>query len=106
AESHLTQNTPIVPMETPLEQLESLQIEAALQTALEHRPEVLQAKKNLETAGVQTQFAKNQLLPDLSLQGRIGFGGLGYQPLDSYDSLTSTNFYNMGGGVILSYPLG
>jgi outer membrane protein TolC len=106
AESHLTQNTPIVPMETPLEQLESLQIEAALQTALEHRPEVLQAKKNLETAGVQTQFAKNQLLPDLSLQGRIGFGGLGNQPLDSYDRLTSTNFYNMGGGVILSYPLG
>ena len=106
AESNLTQTTPIVPMEKPLQQLEPMPLTSAIQGALDHRPDVLQAKKNLESSGVQVRYAKNQLLPDLSFQGGIGLSGLGNNPSDSWDRLGSTNFYNMGGGLVLSYPLG
>ena len=106
AESNLTQTTPIVPMETPLKQLEPISLPSVIQMALDHRPDVLQAKKNLESSGVQVQYAKNQLLPDLSFQGGVGLSGLGNNPSDSWDRLGSTNFYNMGGGLVLSYPLG
>jgi len=106
SESNLIQNTPIVPMEKPLQQLEPIAVDSAIEGALEHRPDVLQAKKNLESSGVEVRYAKNQLLPDLSFQGGVGLSGLGNNPGDSWDRLGSTNFYNMGGGLVFSYPLG
>ena len=105
-EDHLVQTTPIVPMDNPQHDYEAAHLPSTIHSALNNRPEILQAKKNLESAGAQTQFAKNQLLPDLSFQGGIGLGGLGNNPGDSWDRLGSTNYYNMGGGLVLSYPLG
>lgn len=105
-EDHLVQTTPIVPMDPPHQLYEATHLPTTIHLALKNRPDVLQAKKNLESSGVQTQFAKNQLLPDLSFQGGIGLSGLGDKPGDSWDRLGSTNFYNMGGGLVLSYPLG
>ncbi|MCA9453836.1 MAG: TolC family protein, partial [Nitrospira sp.] len=48
----------------------------------------------------------NQLLPDLSFQGSLGLSGLGKNPRDDWDRLGSTDFYNMGGGLVFSYPIG
>ncbi len=36
----------------------------------------------------------------------MGLAGLGNSPGDSWDRLGNTDFYNMGGGLVLSYPLG
>jgi outer membrane protein TolC len=81
-------------------------LQAQIDQALEDRPDVLQAKKNINSSQVQTQFANNQLLPDLSLQGGVGLAGLGSNPGNNLDRMISTDFYNMGGGLVLSYPLG
>ncbi len=106
SEWDLKQTTPLVPLDVPLQHQQNFPLENHITHALEHRPEVLQAKKNVNSSLVQTQFAKNQLLPDLSFQGGLGLAGLGNNPTDTWDRLGSTDFYNMGGGVILSYPLG
>lgn len=106
SEERLTQTTPIVPLDTPHQELETIQLSTAIQNAMTNRPDVLQAKKNIESSGVQTRFAKNQLLPDLSIQGGVGLSGLGNNVRDTWDRLGSTDFYNMGGGLVLSYPLG
>jgi outer membrane protein TolC len=106
SESNLRQTIPLVPLDPPVRDLQQTPLEDSLQSAFDHRPEILQAKKNIETSTVNTRFAKNQLLPDLSFQGNIGLSGLGKNPGDNFDRLGSTDFYNMGGGLVLSYPLG
>ena len=106
SELNLTQTIPLVPLDPPVQVLQETPFEESLQSAFKHRPEILQAQKNIETSTVNTRFAKNQLLPDLSFQGNIGLSGLGKNPGDNFDRLGSTDFYNMGGGLVLSYPLG
>jgi len=106
SEYNLMQTTPLVPLDPPIQQLQETPLKESLQVAFEHRPEILQAKKNIESSAVNTRFAKNQLLPDLSFQGSLGLSGLGKNPGDNLDRLGSTDFYNMGGGLVLSYPLG
>jgi outer membrane protein TolC len=106
SEFNLKQSIPLVPLDPPVQHLQKTPLEESLQSAFEHRPEILQAKKNIESSNVNTRFAKNQLLPDLSFQGTIGLRGLGKNPGDNLDRLGSTDFYNMGGGLVLSYPLG
>ncbi len=106
SESNLRQTIPLVPLDPPVRDLQQTPLEDSLQSAFDHRPEILQAKKNINTSTVNTRFAKNQLLPDLSFQGNIGLSGLGKNPGDNFDRLGSTDFYNMGGGLVLSYPLG
>ena len=106
SEYNLMQTTPIVPLEPPAQLLQETPLQENLQLAFEHRPEILQAKKNIETSTVNTRFAKNQLLPDLSFQGSLGISGLGKNTGENWDRLGSADFYNMGGGLVLSYPLG
>ena len=106
SEYNLTQTTPLVPLDPPVQQRQETPLKESLQSAFEHRPDILQAQKNIETSTVNTRFAKNQLLPDLSFQGSLGLSGLGKNPGDNLDRLGSTDFYNMGGGLVLSYPLG
>ena len=106
SEFNLTQTTPLVPLDPPVQHLQETPLKENLEVAFEHRPDMLQAKKNIETSNVNTRFAKNQLLPDLSFQGSLGLSGLGKNPRDDWDRLGSTDFYNMGGGLVFSYPIG
>jgi outer membrane protein TolC len=102
----LTQTIPLVPLDPPMKELQPTPLEENITFAFLHRPEVLQAKKNIDSSKVNARFAKNQLLPDLSFQGEFGLAGLGNNPGDSWDRLGSTDFYNMGGGLVLTYPIG
>jgi outer membrane protein len=106
SEWNLTQTTPLVPLDSPMKELQPTPLKENITFAFQHRPDVLKAKKNINTSEVNTRFAKNQLLPDLSFQGEFGLAGLGNNSEDSWDRLGSTDFYNMGGGLVLTYPLG
>ena len=102
----LTKTVPLVPLDSPIKELQPTPVKENITFAFQHRPDVRQAKKNIDTSKVNTRFAKNQLLPDLSFQGELGLAGLGKNPGDGWDRLGSTDFYNMGGGLVLTYPLG
>jgi outer membrane protein TolC len=105
-EQELRQDVKLVPVDQPLQTLESISIEEAIDTAMERRPEVLQAGRNIDTSDLNTKFAKNQLLPTLSAQGTAGLAGLGSAPSDMFQRNFGGDFYNYGGGLVLSYPLG
>ena len=105
-EEDLRQDVRLIPMDKPLQSLEAISLEEALDTALQRRPEILQASKNVETSELNTKFAKNQLLPNLSFQGTSGLAGLGKDPSDMINKNVSGDFYNYGAGLVLSYPLG
>jgi len=106
SEEALRQDTVVVATDTPIQKASTRTVRQDIETALKNRPEVLQAQKNIETGTLNTTLAKNQLLPSLSLEGGVGLSGLGKNPRDSLDRTSSSDFYNIGGGLILSYPLG
>jgi outer membrane protein TolC len=106
AEEDLRQDLRLTPVDQPIVTLEPISLQEAIDTAIEQRPEISQAKKNMETSDLNTKFAKNQILPTLSFQGTMGLAGLGQNYTDSVNQNFSGDFYNYGAGLVLSYPLG
>lgn len=102
----LAQDVHLQPIDQPLQTLEPITLEEAIDVAIERRPEILQAVKNIETSDLNVKFAKNQLLPTLSAQGTVGLSGLGAGTNDMFQRNFGGEFYNYGGGLVLSYPLG
>ncbi len=105
-EESLRQDVHITPADVPLTILEPLSLQEAIDIAIGQRPEIVQAKKNVDSGEINREFARNQLLPTLSLQGTIGLSGLGKDYGDSVSKNFSGDFYNYGAGLVLSYPLG
>ena len=105
-EEELRQDVRLTPLDKPIQTLEALSPEETIDVALERRPEILQAKKNIETADLNVKFAKNQMLPNLSFQGTSGMAGLGRDGGDMIERNFSGDYYNYGAGLVLSYPLG
>jgi len=106
AEEDLRQDLRLTPLDQPVVALEPISLEEAIDIAIEQRPEIVQAKKNMETSDLNTKFAKNQILPTLSFQGTMGMAGLGQNYTDSVNQNFSGDYYNYGAGLVLSYPLG
>ena len=106
AEEDLRQDVRLTPLDQPTVSLEPISLQEAIDIAIEQRPEIVQAKKNMESSDLNTQFAKNQLLPTLSFQGTMGLAGLGKDYGDSVNRNLSGDYYNYGAGLVLSYPLG
>jgi outer membrane protein len=105
-EEELRQDVRLTPADTPVTVLEPLSVQEAIDTAIDQRPEIAQAKKNIESGELNKQFARNQLLPTLSFQGTLGLAGLGGDYSESFTRNFSGDFYNYGAGLVLSYPLG
>lgn len=106
AEQDLRQDMRLVPIDKPVQVLEAISFEEAIDMAIARRPEVLQASKNIDTSELNVKFAKNQLLPNLSFQGTTGVAGLGGDDGEMLKRNFSGDFYNYGAGLVLSFPLG
>ncbi|MBM4121922.1 MAG: TolC family protein [Nitrospira sp.] len=106
SEEELRQDVRLVPVDQPVKTLEPISLQEAIDVAMERRPEILQANRNIETSDLNVKFAKNQLLPNLSFQGTSGLSGLGRDASDMFTKGASGDFYNYGAGLVLSIPLG
>jgi outer membrane protein TolC len=106
AEEELRQDLRLTPIDPPTTSLEAISLQEAIDIAIERRPEILQAGKNVETSDLNVKFAKNQMLPTLSFQGTMGLSGLGADYGDATRRNLEGDFYNYGAGLVLSYPLG
>lgn len=73
---------------------------------LTRRPELLQAKLELERAGIQLKYLRNQLLPQLDVFGSYGQAGSGPEFSDSLHQVRrgSQPFHSYG--AVLTIPLG
>jgi outer membrane protein TolC len=68
--------TEIIPSDRPDFERKVISIEEALATALANRPDLKATKVNLQTREFNLSYAKNQLLPDLSLQASYWSPGI------------------------------
>lgn len=105
-EEELRQDLRLIPTDPPITSLEPISLQETIDIAMERRPEILQAGKNVETSDLNVKFAKNQLLPTLSVQGTMGLSGLGSDYGDAAKRNFGGDFYNYGAGLVLSYPIG
>ena len=70
------------------------------------RPDLVQARLNLEQQGIQLKYYRNQLFPEVDLIGSYGYNGAGQQFSDTFNQFAAANrpFYSYGAQ--LSIPLG
>ncbi len=69
--------TRIVPVERPTAEPVHVDMEAAILTALGQRTDMAAARKRLESAEYNVEYARNQLLPALGLVAAYGTTGIG-----------------------------
>jgi outer membrane protein len=69
------------------------------------RPDLIQAKIDVEQQGIQLKYDRNQIFPQLDLNGSYGFNGAGPVYSDSFGQIATANrpFYSYGAS--LSVPL-
>jgi outer membrane protein TolC len=58
---------------------------------LTERPDLLQARLNVEQQGIQLKFDRNQLFPELDLTGTYGYNGSGTEFSDEFNQFNEGN---------------
>ena len=96
----------IVPSETLNAPSQSFDLQASWNKGMTERPDLLQAKLNVEQEGIRLKYYRNQMFPELDLIGTYGFNGGGPQYSDTFGQYSEGNrpFYTYGAQ--LSVPLG
>ncbi len=69
--------------------------------ALAQRPEIIQARLDLEQAGIQLKYNRNQLFPELDVFATYGYNGTGREFTDAFNDISRTDhpFYTYGGRI-------
>ena len=97
--------TDIQPTATLTAPVQLFDLQDSWNQGMTQRPELLQARLNVEQQGIQLKFYKNQLFPALDLIGSYGYNGTGREYNDTLDQFNdgSRPFYSYGAQ--LSMPL-
>ena len=96
----------LVPTDYPLVQMIQTDVAESTRTALTQRPDYLSAKESLARQNILVQFNRNQLWPEIDLQGSYGLNGRGRSFSGYNDNLTTGDSPVWGIGLAVSIPLG
>ncbi|MEM1444887.1 MAG: TolC family protein [Planctomycetota bacterium] len=103
----LTDETLIVPADTPLDAPLSFSLLDAVTTALQERPDLRAAEFAIDDALIRQRVADNNKLPLLDLVASVGLGGIGIEDgQDAYDELAEGDYLDWLIGLDFEYPLG
>jgi len=99
-------DTDIQPAETLMAPPQTFDLQGSWTKGMAERPDLLQAKLNMEQQGIQLKYSRNQLLPELDLVGSYGFNGSGKEFDNAVDQTGRGNapFYSYGAKITV--PLG
>ncbi len=95
----------IEPTETLLAAPQSFDLQDSWGKGMTQRPDLLQARLDVEQQGIQLRYDRNQLFPQLDLVGSFGYNGAGQEFNNTFDQYgaASRPFYSYGAQ--LSIPL-
>jgi outer membrane protein TolC len=94
-----------VPVETLLALPENPDLSQCLRNALDSRPEMLQAKINVEKQHLAIKYTQNQLYPELDLKGSYGLNSVGAMWGQTLDTLRQGADPAYSYGLALTIPL-
>jgi outer membrane protein len=97
----------LVPVDHPVTEITAVDAKQSIRMALENRPDFLQAKHELERRGILLKYMRNQLLPQIDVQGSYGLNGRAITGFgDTADNLSAGDNPQWSVGVVVSIPLG
>lgn len=88
----------IQPVETLTAPEQTFNLQDSWRKGMTERPDLLQARLNVEQQGIQLKYARNQLFPELDLTGTYGFNGASAEFNDTFGQFKEGNapFYSYG----------
>jgi len=91
-------DTDIQPTATLAAPVETFNLQDSWRKGMTERPDLVQARLNVEQQGIQLKFYRNQLFPELDLTGTYGWNGAGKEFSDALGQLNEGNspFYSYG----------
>ncbi len=105
-ELDLASDIEIVPVSVPNYLPISIDRLSEVNTALDNRSELIEAKLAINSANIRTGVAKNQAMPRLDVTFRYTVDGLGPSSHDSFSQLTKNNFTEYFIGIDFEIPIG
>ena len=96
----------ITPTSEPPEDWQPPQVISSIDTGLQNRADLTQAKEQLEQSNIQVTLNKNQILPTLNVNGSYGYTGLSSDFDRSYSRATSGDNNAWSIGALLTIPIG
>jgi outer membrane protein len=96
----------IEPLDRPQVQIADIDVTRSIQTALESRPDFLRLQHELQRRDILVQFNRNQLWPQVDLEGSYGLNARGPNAGRLADSLASAENPVWTVGVVVTIPLG
>jgi outer membrane protein TolC len=102
---------PIVPTDRPLFEAGTVDVEAAIATALDRRPEMFTARQQLKDAELSERVARNELKHTLNFQAELGKSSsdddrAAVTPAGSSASTTEADDKRWLVGLVYRYPIG
>ena len=117
----MAQGLEVVPLTPPETEPVAIDVDEAIEIALEERPEVRSQRLALERLAIDAEYFDNQKLPTLNVRagyGAQGLGGTGEIPIsetevlflntglgDAFDTVLDRDFTGWNLGLFFSYPL-
>jgi outer membrane protein TolC len=98
-------DTTIQPTEQLTADLQLFDLQDCWSQGMTKRPDLLQARLNVQSQGITLKFDRNQLYPSLDLNGQYGYNGAGQVYSGTFDQYADANhpFYYYGASI--SFPL-
>jgi outer membrane protein TolC len=93
----------LVPTGTLTAQPPIVNLQDSWSKGLSQRPDLVQAKLDIEQTGIQLKYDRNQLLPELDIFGTYGYNGTGKEYSDFFYDVQQQNrpFYTYGGSITI-----
>jgi outer membrane protein len=101
----LWHNTLIQPTATLTATMQLFDLQDSWNKGMTERPDLLQARLNVEKQGIQLKFDYNQLYPSLDLVGSYGYNGAGDNFSGTFDQFNQANQPFWSYGAEFSMPL-
>ncbi|MCA9277480.1 MAG: TolC family protein [Phycisphaeraceae bacterium] len=96
----------ILPSDIPADETTTFSIRDCLMTAIEHRPELMQAVLGMDDASTRVRAANNARLPQLDLQLQAKLNGLDDDWGSAWSETAEGQFVDYLVGLNFEYPLG
>ena len=96
----------LVPVERPNIQDIEWDMESSMRTAIERRPDIKIADLQVDNAELEVQRARNDLMPQLDLQGSYGRSTVRLEGNEIFEGIGEPDGDSWSIGAILSIPLG
>jgi outer membrane protein TolC len=99
-------NLRVIPAENLVAVPQVIDLQRSWDIALQGRPDLVQARLDVQRADISIRLYKNQLLPSLDVIGQYGYAGRGQEFSGAFGQLKTTDNPFWYYGAQVSYPIG